>query len=362
MASIEINDLSVVENLTPEQQEEILGAGVRKFKPTFDSLESRELMDAGLGGALTGLVARPQVDAPAAHVRELAPMAQSPVQILGMDQVLTQAPKGDAPRGDAPRGDAPRGAGVPVVPSTTQEDAEGIKNDAASLIQQKLIPQLSTLAHAKLMESKASVVSDTVIRLTFKVRYTDTIYGSVDGSTDYYGTISLDAVETWWGPTKGYKLTNASLDNFDRSRWLKSADVSSGVNKVIADNPLRGAKIQFNTQKFAEGVAKQAESICRGMDQKGTGGYVVDGVEWIEGGLRVRVQAGTRSGYPQERYGLIFHFKYNSADLKAGSVRLTNLQSGAWFAGHGWQTHDIYSQGNLENAIWKSGNRWNLAG
>jgi hypothetical protein len=56
MSRIRIDDLPVVENLTPEQEEMILGAGLRTFRPRLESLESRDLLDAGASGAvITGL-------------------------------------------------------------------------------------------------------------------------------------------------------------------------------------------------------------------------------------------------------------------------------------------------------------------
>lgn len=49
MARIRIDDLPLGENLTPEQEELILGAGRRTFRPTLESLENREMMDASIG-------------------------------------------------------------------------------------------------------------------------------------------------------------------------------------------------------------------------------------------------------------------------------------------------------------------------
>src|SRR5262249_38469599 len=52
MSRIKIDDLPVAENLTPEQEELIEGAGLKSFRPTLEDLERREMMDAGIGGAL----------------------------------------------------------------------------------------------------------------------------------------------------------------------------------------------------------------------------------------------------------------------------------------------------------------------
>jgi hypothetical protein len=52
MSRIKIEDLSVIENHTPEEEELIFGAGRRSFRPMLESLENREMMDAGLGYGL----------------------------------------------------------------------------------------------------------------------------------------------------------------------------------------------------------------------------------------------------------------------------------------------------------------------
>jgi hypothetical protein len=52
MSRIKIEDLPVTENLTPEQEALIEGAGLRSFRPTVEGLEDRQLMDAGIGHAL----------------------------------------------------------------------------------------------------------------------------------------------------------------------------------------------------------------------------------------------------------------------------------------------------------------------
>jgi hypothetical protein len=49
MARIRIEDLPALEELTAEELAEILGAGRNSFRPTFEVLETRNLMSAGLG-------------------------------------------------------------------------------------------------------------------------------------------------------------------------------------------------------------------------------------------------------------------------------------------------------------------------
>jgi hypothetical protein len=52
MSRIRIEDLTVVEGLATEEEALIFGAGRRSFRPTIEALETRELMDAGIGQAV----------------------------------------------------------------------------------------------------------------------------------------------------------------------------------------------------------------------------------------------------------------------------------------------------------------------
>ncbi|HEY7428050.1 MAG TPA: hypothetical protein VH682_27700 [Gemmataceae bacterium] len=80
MARIKIEDLPVGENLTPEEEERLFGAGWRSFRPMLESLESREMMDAGLGYGLQLQLAQPTGGAPQlALVRQLASENMQPV-------------------------------------------------------------------------------------------------------------------------------------------------------------------------------------------------------------------------------------------------------------------------------------------
>ena len=96
MARIKIDDLPVAENLTPEQEEQIQGAGLRSFRPTLESLEGREMMDAGLGHGLQPPVLRPAVGGAGqvGHVRLLDSPAPG----------ATQAPRAALPQANLHRG------------------------------------------------------------------------------------------------------------------------------------------------------------------------------------------------------------------------------------------------------------------
>jgi len=60
MARIRIEDLPVLDKLTAEEMEELYGAGRFSFRPSFEALEAREMMDAGLGRSLLANFTPPQ--------------------------------------------------------------------------------------------------------------------------------------------------------------------------------------------------------------------------------------------------------------------------------------------------------------
>ncbi len=351
MARIQIEDLPNIKNMTQEEQEQILGAGQRSFKPTFDALEAREMMDAALGAVLPGLTGLANVDAPASHVREMGSSAGNVVDYAALDNIATTMA----------RGAAPQAAGVQTVLTTAKQDAEFVKNEVARLIEQKLIPQLPSLASAKLSGREATVLSENSIRLDFKIKYDGWNWGAVGGRSTYVGTMSIHATSTWVGSVKVYKLGSQSLHNFEHSPQMKWETVGHAMDSMVANNRIQ-TNNTFDARKFADGVAKRAEALGRNIEQKGVGSYSVHHVEAIDGGIRVHVSAGTHPGYNYQVYGLILEFKYDTADIRSGSLRLTNVQSGAWYGGHGWDTHAIYTQPGLEHAMRRDGDRWSVGG
>jgi hypothetical protein len=68
MSRINIEDLPVTENLTPEQEELIEGAGLRSFRPSLEGLEDRQLMAGGLASALP--VSQPTLEPAQVSVRQ----------------------------------------------------------------------------------------------------------------------------------------------------------------------------------------------------------------------------------------------------------------------------------------------------
>src|SRR5262249_2159675 len=53
MTRIRIDDLPIAEHFTPEEEEQILGAGRPSFRPMLESLEAREMYTANVTASLT---------------------------------------------------------------------------------------------------------------------------------------------------------------------------------------------------------------------------------------------------------------------------------------------------------------------
>src|SRR5262245_55252980 len=174
MARITIKDLPVAENLTPEQEELIQGAGPRSFRPTFEALEGREMMDAGFGHVLQLPVALPAFGGadPGGHVPMLdtsAPGAtQAPRAALlqaNLDQMFAALGRQGLPQG------------VQQAPSV-QADSQHVEDVARAVLKDHIIG--NGLANGRLsnrwalsnrVELAGKEVNGDQIKLTYNVWY-----------------------------------------------------------------------------------------------------------------------------------------------------------------------------------------------
>jgi beta-glucanase (GH16 family) len=112
----ELNDLSAEQPLTPEEKEELAGAG--RFRPTFEAMEAREMMDAGLGAALVAPLA--PADGGSGHVRTTA--ADQPTVSYNLPAVGASAASPSAAAKPIFSDDFNRAAGSKPDPKTWRED------------------------------------------------------------------------------------------------------------------------------------------------------------------------------------------------------------------------------------------------
>jgi hypothetical protein len=351
MARIKIEDLPVVENLTPEEEELIFGAGRRSFRPMLESLENREMMDAGLGFALQAPLAQSTGGAPQlALVRQLAiettqqvnhfigsaiqtaQTAHAALQQAAIDQLfagfgrqnlpqsLGQAPEQSPPQNllqNLPRGQGAQGTGI----KTTQQDAEFVREQASKLVQQKVCKQQNYDVDANVKSSRIVSTSENEIRIEFKIDYHNEWFGY--GKTE--GTVALSFKPTWQGDVKVYKIHSASHNNMNDGIRISLPKVEKGLNDLCANERIVTSD-KFDSQKFAQGVAQQASGIGVSFGHP-HGQLSVRGVRAIDGGIQVEVSQRRDGTYHD---GYVLEFKYETRDIQAGSFKLASVQKGCW--------------------------------
>lgn len=367
MARIKIEDLPVVENLTPEEEELIFGAGRPSFRPTLESLENREMMDAGFGSALqTPLAQSSSGDNQLALVRqfasettrqvnhivgsaiqtaqqvnqfvhsalETAQTAHTALRQAAIDQLfagfgrqnlpqsLGQAPGQSPPQNllqNLPQGQGTQGIGI----KTTQQDAEFVKEQATKLVQEKVCKPQNYDVAANVTSSRIVKVTDDEIRIEFKIEYHNAWIG-YDKTT---GTVSLSFKPTWQGDVKVYKIHSASHNNMNDGIRINLSKVEKGLNDICANERIV-TNDKFDGQKFANGVAQQASGIALKFGNQ-LDRLSVTGVRAIDGGMQVEVSQN-RGGGSSWRDGYILEFKYGNREVQAGSLTLASVQKGCW--------------------------------
>src|SRR5262245_40055401 len=93
MSRIKIEDLQATETLTPEQEEQIEGAGLRPFRPTLEGLEDRQVMASHLADApRPAALAGPAVVASATPQVDIMPTSSAPrAQAVSADASFVEA-------------------------------------------------------------------------------------------------------------------------------------------------------------------------------------------------------------------------------------------------------------------------------
>lgn len=213
MARIRIEDLPEVDNLTQEEMEQILGAGLRSFKPTFEALEAREVCDVGFNHALLSSAAQPQTaDGPQTHmVRELGPRVEVDMSLL----------YGASARGAAPQGQA--GAAALSPTTTTWQDVDFIKDKAQQIVEGKVIKASSPWAvNPYLRVTGVTEGAITLNQIEVKVRVLYKTPGNGLGNTggQAEGTFTLNFFRTRQGDMKVYTLGSPSHHNFEHGKQL----------------------------------------------------------------------------------------------------------------------------------------------
>src|SRR5262245_1492825 len=381
MARIEIEDLPVADNLTPEQEELIQGAGPRSFRPTLEALEGREMMDAGLGHGLQLPVALPASGGadPAGQVRLLTPTTD--VSQAGMYRALAQlealdgremrdaglghglqlpvarpafggaAPAGHVPvlgtsapgATQAPRAALPRAQldrvfadlghqGLPQGQQSpsVQADSQHVQDVAEQILKEKIIDG-SKNRWLFVGASRAGMeVQGDQIKVRFQVAY-----GFIRGIEGY----PMCEVEFTFqgkntGGVKRYDLVGAGLRDWNGFTFV--GNQFEPVAKEIFRNVLGANGIwrhRFDENVFTNNVIRQAEKLWGARE----GTFQLNRVERIDGGFKVLIYTDNNpfnprgadvSKPPVGRGELWLTFKFDDAQLATGSLKVSEIRQG----------------------------------
>jgi len=198
MARIRIEDLPVLDKLTNEEMEELFGAGRFSFRPTFEALEAREMMDAGLGHALLPTIAAPQGGATheAGMVRDFAPTAD-----VGMTRMYSALSKGLARGGAAQE-------------SLLQIHANRLRDDAATSIDKAIVAGGTNIwgFRTNSMESTVLESTPTSVKVAVDIKVGHFGYPK-DLPTCRFTVTYADFGNR--GGSEVYKVTDVKMDNYD---------------------------------------------------------------------------------------------------------------------------------------------------
>jgi hypothetical protein len=229
MARILIADLPLVETLTPEEQEEILGAGRFEFKPAFEALEAREMMDAGLGQPLLpSFVASQNPAAQAFHGQTQSP---GTLDTQGQPVHVEARQLGAAPEALAPQGLASR---------DMRADGQKIFDEVKSRFEKDMIAKWGISWNIwGLQDVKGNSdykIEGTTIKVHLRVGY-----GMYNDQSDKHKVMDVYYTFTAQGERDGatvYRLTNASHDNY--GGWF--GDGLDNQGKRVMGGDFLGAK------------------------------------------------------------------------------------------------------------------------
>jgi hypothetical protein len=388
MAHIKIQDLPAGANLTPEEEELILGAGLATFRPTLESLETRQMLDAGLGSNLQ-LPIGPSMGGTPQHslVNHLATTVQETTQqvrqlatsVLQSTQAALQGHIDQAfaafGRQGLPQSMAPGGAQAGLHSDYRYGDSKQVIQEAQKFLQDKIIDGGPAGFNLWFLKGNAQLASKEIdgdkIKVSFKVAYTRLL--------DSDGTCHVDFTFQGKnaGGVKAYHLVRAGLRDWQGQGPLGDfvGGKFEGVAKDLFNSQVFSITChRFEEWHFADNAIRQAEQIY-GVKE---GTFQKNRVERIDGGARLYIYTDKNEFNPKQKLGgsqptgrgeLWLTFKYDDADLASGKIQLTEVRQGyhwqeavhrtsLWSNDYNqrWQdtgTAQVHSQ--LMNATWWAG-------
>jgi hypothetical protein len=345
MSRIKTEDLPVAENLTPEEEALIEGAGLRSFCPTLEGLEDRQLM--------------------ASHVAAALPV-QPPA--LGGDasvgQVLS-APKIEIHTGlvaSAASQEAARPLSTAFLDQLSA-DAVKLETQARAFLKDQIIGDWAggslsnqwTLKHA-LLANGPQIANEEVngrLHLTYRVQY---------GQPTQECGIWMVFERKIKGADKVYSLTSAGLADWHNQFVSLFAD--GGKFEGVAKSEFQAKFVdgiyinKFDQNAFVDNAVEQSRKI----EGRASWNWILGEVRAIDGGISVIIDRGFINNV---RVFTKLEFKYSDADLNKGWLKATSVQDGkptstTWSAvstfGYAPSFSGEYpADHRLKEAIWKLG-------
>jgi hypothetical protein len=324
MSRFQVEDLTSVETLTPEQEELIQGAGLQSFRPTLEGLEDRQLMASHLADALP-----------------MPPPAVRPAALDGPALVASANPEAEI----VPTSSAPRALAVSA-------DASFVESQVRAILKDQIIG--NDPSHGKLSNPWAlnnclltlgpSLFKETgnKIEVSYRLQY---------GSPTRECVVWMVIEGNMRGGDKVYALKSAGLVGWE-SQWFNFWVSPNGFEDYARAKFGTGVHInKFDTNRFVQNILRQAENI------KGAppGSFRADQVTPIDGGLRVVIWVGEAQSVAKSPY-FQFEFKYGDADLEAGWVKLTSAENGEMHCVgdhfNFWSRREVPALDNLYFARW----------
>lgn len=250
MTRIRIEDLAPVEDLTPQEMEELFGAGRFSFRPTFEALEAREMMDAGIGHAVMPRLAVPEAPQ-ATHMRSMAPSSD-----LGMEAMVKTLAKSQL------------GASYGNDAATVQ----GKVNDI-------LVNQIIQRAHQNRWWIMSDNTSGSVTQSGNKIEFTTTARESTLSSETKRFNIKITLEGSIHGATTTWKVTEAHFEGY-------KGGLGGDFDKVAKD--YINGRNNIQTERFdATFLKNNSLRIAEQLTNAKPGSYTAVVFTGIQGGTRL---------------------------------------------------------------------------
>lgn len=343
----------------------------RSFKPTFDALENREMMHAGLRGALLPLP--PIAGAPAAaHVHELNPVVarHAPQGVVALAATTTTWQDVDFIKGQAEQTIASKvikaaspwsvnpflrvtDSTVGTVTHAGNNDAGGSAHRGALLEGQQTAQSLMEQDRTKVVETATTLLKEHIIGNTgtggvlsnrwglykdsrFACTSSEIVGDEIRVAFRVYNRVERDPARVQLnftgknvGGQKIYTFSGAGLHDY-QWKWYAPLGIPGsfeGAAKDLFRDHIGSIKCyRFWEADFANRAMRQAEQIWGAKPNSFKFEGHGTGFQAIDGGFRITISTGLEKADHLTR--LQITFKYDDAQLAKGFLKVSDISEG----------------------------------